>query len=88
MAKLDKHGMKMVGLKAAAAATENYNTLGFRDDIFYDTETGEVWTRFHASENSWTEYHDSGVKLVCKTNKHMTMQEIADAIYDRVSMEA
>ena len=38
--------------------------------------------------NSWTEYHDGNVIKICNTSRHMTMQEISDAIYEAVRFDA
>lgn len=84
MAKVNKHGMKMVGLKKASGETQNYGYYsGMYVEIFYDKADGEVWGVFQYSlgQNSWTEYHDSSIVKICNTSSHMTMQEIADAIY-------
>lgn len=89
MKKLNKHGMKMVGIKKASGETKNYGPWDGRyNEIFYNTETGEVWAVFQCSlgHNTWTEYHDPAVIKICNATEHMTMQEIADAIQDRVSL--
>lgn len=77
----------MTGLKKTSGSTENYCYYsGKYNEIFYDTETGEVWSVFQYSlgGNSWTEYHDENIVKICNTYKHMTMQEIADCIFNRV----
>lgn len=45
-----------------------------------------VWTVFQCSlgHNSWTEYHDENIVKICNTDEHMTMQEIADCIYNHI----
>ena len=81
---IDKHGYKMHGLKKASGDTHDYGPYSpLYNEIFYDISTGEVWTMFHCciGYNSWTECHDSNVIRVCRAvTRHMTMQEIADAI--------
>lgn len=87
MAKVNTHGLKMIGLKKASGSTENYGYYsGMYDEIFYNVETGEVWTVFQCSlgHNSWTEYHDENIVKICNTDEHMTMQEIADCIYNHI----
>lgn len=87
MAKLNKHGLKIIGLKKASGETEDYADFsGKYTEIFYDVLSGRVWTRFQFSYgmNSWTEYHDSYVIKVCNTSKHMKMQEIADKLLMRM----
>lgn len=88
MAKINTYGYKMHGLKAASGDTKNYGYYsGSYVQINYDVSTGDVWADYHYSlgQNSWTEYHDSDVITVCNTSRHMTMQEIADAIVDAIT---
>ncbi len=87
---INKYGMKMNGLRAASGNTINWTPRsGGYTQISYDRATGEVLTNDHVSlgYNSWTEYHDTAIIHVCNTSKHMTMQQIADAIADRVAMQ-
>lgn len=85
---IDKHGYTMTGLKKASGQTEDY---GFYSpeyvSIHYDRGTGEVLTTFHCSlgENEWTEYHDPQIRFICNAHNHLTMQQIADAIADRLA---
>ena len=87
MAKVDTHGIKINGLKKASGNTENYGYYsGKYDEVFYDRKTGEVWTvsRYSLGQNTWTVYDDPNVIKVCNASNHMTMQEIADMIYQRL----
>lgn len=87
MAKVNKHGIKISGLKETSGYTENYGRYsGQYVEIFYDRSTGEVWGVYQCSlgHNSWTVYHDPDVIKVCNTSRHMTMQEIADTIFGAV----
>lgn len=89
MKKVNTYGLKIIGLKNASGNTEDYSfSSGMYDEIFYNVETGEVWTVFHCSigRNSWTEYHNPNIRRICFTDKHMTMQEIADAIHDKMTI--
>lgn len=84
MAKVNKHGLKMKGLKKTSGYTENYGCYsGQYVEIFYDRSTGEAWGVYQCSlgQNSWTVYHDPAVVKICNTSHHMTMQEIADEIH-------
>lgn len=86
--KLNTYGMKIKGLKKASGQTMDYgDSSGKYDEVFFDRSTGETWTVFQCSlgGNSWTEYRDSNVIKICNTSRHMTMQELADAIRDRVA---
>lgn len=85
MNKVNKHGLKMIGLRKAAASTEDYGVnSSMYDELFYNVKTGEVWTVFQCSPGwcSWTEYHDPNIVKICNIIHHMTMQEIADYIAD------
>lgn len=83
MEKVNKHGLKMRGLKAASGETRNYGYYsGHYVQISYDTDTGDVLADYHYSlgQNSWTRYHDPAIITIATTADHMTMQQIADAI--------
>lgn len=85
---IDTHGLKMTGLKKASGETRNYGFYSPEyNEIFYDRATGEVWTVYQHSlgHNSWTEYHDPNVIKICNTSQHLTMQEIADGISNKLS---
>ena len=76
---LNTHGLKIKGIKAASGETLNWYDTGWHTQISYDTESGEVYTSLHLGD-SWTQWDDDTVITVCHTTRHMTMQEIADAI--------
>ncbi len=80
---IDKHGLKMMGLKKASG-----NTYNCKDDAYtqisYDTRDGEILTDWHHETNEWTSYKCITVIGVCNTRHHMTMQEIADKIAEAV----
>ena len=85
---LNKHGYKMTGLRRASGETcDNYQRTGNYVQISYDIRTGEVLTNFHTGQ-SWSEYHDPHVETVCGTDRHMTMQEIADQIAEHMAQRA
>ena len=78
MAKINTHGINIKGLRKASGKT--YNTdCGLHFEVFYDKETGKVWT-VEQDPGLWTVYKGPAVTKVCDTSSHMTMQEIADAI--------
>lgn len=88
MRTINTYGLKIKGLKKASGNTLNYGYYsGFYNEVFYDRATGEVWTVFQYSlgQNTWTKYHDPNVIKICNASNHMTMQEIADCIYDRIA---
>lgn len=82
----DMHGRKIKGLKAASGETKDYGHDGRYVEIFYDRTEGKVWGVFQCSlgQNSWTDYHDSNIIKICNTARHMTMQEIADLINEKM----
>ena len=87
---INTYGLKMNGLRKASGNTINWTPRsGGYTQVSYDRATGEVLTNDHVSlgYTSWTEYHDPATIHVCNTSKHMTMQELADAIADRVAMQ-
>lgn len=75
---LNTHNIKMRGLRKASGQTINWKANGWHTQVSYDTETGDIYTNDHCGE-SWSEY-PSEVITVCHTTRHMTMQQIADAI--------
>ena len=86
--KVNKHGLKMTGLKKAAGYTENYGAYsGHYVQISYDKNTGEILTDYHYSigQNAWTAYHDRNIITICYTSNKMTMQQIADIVSDVVN---
>lgn len=91
MSRVNYHGLKIQGIRKASGSTGNWapRSCGY-DEIFYDLSTGDVWTVAQVSLgcNSWTEYHDGNVIKICNTSRHMTMQEISDAIYEAVRFDA
>ena len=82
--KLDRHGLKMHGIKAASHET-NFATgsYGHHVQIEYCIDTGHIDARFIVSPCSTTLYCPEGsISFVAYSN--MTTQEIADAIYGAV----
>ena len=75
-----KHGLNIKGLKKASGKT--YDTPeGLYFEIFYDRDSGEVWT-VEQQAGQWSRYREDNIIRICGTNRHMTMQEIADEIPD------
>ena len=53
MAKINTYGLKMHGLRKAAGSTKTLTPYdGNRDQICYDTATGDVLSAYH-TQNSW-----------------------------------
>ena len=80
---INTHGLKMHGLKRASSETVNWKIRGWHTQISYDTETGDIYTNDHCGEN-WSVYPPE-VITVCHTDRHMTMQQIADAIAENMA---
>ena len=88
MERVDRHGLNIKGLRKASGDTINYGPYsGSYSELFYNKRTGEVWVVYHYSigMNSYTRYHDEDIIKICNTQDHMTMQDIADAIYYTVN---
>lgn len=79
--KTDKHGYKINNFRRVSGATVD-NLLG-SSQISYNMATGELFADWHPGSpgNNRTIYSDPSVITIAFTNKHMTMQEIADAVY-------
>lgn len=85
---LNTHGIKINGIRKASGETVNWSPRsGGYTEIFFDRRDGDVWTVDQVSfgHNSWTVYHSSSIIKVCETSTHMSMQQIADAIYEAIS---
>ena len=78
---LDRHGMKIKGIRKASSDTFDFENPWNRgwNEIIYNTRTGEVRVEFKISI-SWNTADDPDDILVGKTFCKMTMQDIADAI--------
>ncbi len=87
---LNTHGLHMGGIKKASKETVNWDarSCGYVE-LFYNKKMGFVWavTQISIGQNSWTRYDDPDVIKIMNTTKHMTMQEIADAIAERMEEE-
>lgn len=90
MKSINTYGLTMKGLRKASGDTQSYRDAASYDEIFYNRESGEIWTRFQHSLgfNSWTQYHDPAIVKICNAQHHMTMQAIADAIHDSLQAMA
>lgn len=90
MAKINVYGMNinMKALAAAARDTET-NTNG-NNHIIYNTESGNIYNVWIPSPAYWSAPSDidgiavDNIACVARTNRHMTQQQIADAIYNAV----
>ena len=87
--KINTHGLTIKGIKKASGETCDYGYYsGEYVEIFYDRSTGEVWTKYQYSlgHNWWTQYDDPDIIKVCSTSQHLTMQQIADLIAERLTI--
>lgn len=84
MKKINTHGLKIINLRKVSSETVN-NPVGY-SQISYDKATGELLEAWHVGDplTSWTQYHDPDIIHVCNTCKHMTMQQLADAVAQAV----
>ena len=88
MRAINTHSLKIKGLRKASGSTEDYGFYSGRyNEVFFNRLTGEVWTVFQFSlgQNSWTEYDDPNVIRICNATRHLTMQELADMIAERLA---
>lgn len=86
MKKVNTYGLKMTGIKTVAGESYNYGHSGEYLELFYDCATGEVWTVYQYSlgQNSWTVYHDPSIIKIGNISRKVTMQEVADMIFESV----
>lgn len=70
---LNTYGIKMIGLRKTSGATIN-SSNGY-SQISYDKATGQLLESWHVG----SPIHD--VIHVCNTSRHMTMQQLADAVH-------
>ena len=77
---VDTYGLNLSGLSEASKKTVNWpKNSGGSTQISWNRATGEIITADHVGGN-WTQYDDPDIVTVCHTERHMTMQQIADAI--------
>ena len=76
---LDKHGLKMNGITAAAKETR-YTKYGLYVVISYDMDTGDIYADTYPGCNTWAEYKSSSVMGICRTDRPLSRQKIADLI--------
>ena len=89
MTKVNTHGMKMHGLKVAAGVTRDaYPYSGHYVQISYDTNTGYIYAHWNVDVNSWMQYDNPAIFTAVRATRHMTMQQIADAIAEAVADRA
>lgn len=72
--------IKIIGLEAASAATVNWPRSGYVTIIRYDPDTGEVWASDATADQLAGRYD------VCRTTRHMTTDQIRDAIHRHLAM--
>lgn len=79
--------LKMIGLEETSENTVNWEPgSGGYTEIFYDTNTGEVWTVDQVSlgHNNWTVYHDPAIIKICETEVHLSPEELAEMIRESI----
>lgn len=85
MAKIDTHGLNIVGLRNASGETYNRHWRDqSHDEIFYNMETGEVWTVYQYGLKTRV-YDDPNIIKIGNAWKHETMQSIADMINEVIT---
>lgn len=76
----DMTDIKIIGLEAASAATVNWPCSGYVTIIRYDPDTGEVWASDATADQLAGRYD------VFRTTRHMTTDQIRDAIHRHLAM--
>ena len=86
---LNTHGIKIRNLRKVSGETCTCYGSSY-SQISYNRATGELLEDWHYNGllESWTEYNDPDVIHICNTRRHMTMQQLADAVLDRLAEEA
>ena len=85
---INTHRLNMKGLKKASGMTKDYGVYSPEYvQIHYCRSTGEVFANylFDVGHNTVIQFGDRSVIFVCNAHQHMTMQDIADAIAERVT---
>ena len=80
---VDRHGLKMVGLRKIAVDSKRLEWSGNSFQIVYDIETGECWYKEHVG-NSYTVYDDDDIITAGYIRYPVTMQYVADMIADAI----
>lgn len=86
--KTNTYGLTLNNLRKVSGSTANWPIhSGGYTEIFYDIATGDLWSVDQVSlgGNSYTQYDSADVVKVCDTNRHLTMQQIADLVHEAVS---
>lgn len=86
--RVDKHGLRIKGLRAASGSTVDWDPdCSAYVQVMYSQDSGEVWTELHATGSEYSVPHDASAITVADARRHMTMQEIADCIAYAVHIE-
>lgn len=89
MGKVNKHGLKMKNLKKAASATKGLEGWAspWYIQLSYDTEDGGIITTPHYDLGQWeyAQFHSPTIVDIANISDPMTMQEIANMIYNDIS---
>lgn len=87
--KVNKHGLKINGLKKAAKDSADGSLhYNLHMQINYDSDTGEVWASGPMTDGDYITFDDPAIFPVCETRVHMTMQAVADAVAHAVASRA
>lgn len=83
MAKLEKYGLGLKGLRAACTRTKNCRPYFGGYGVYYDRRKDEVLTTYYRNEDTYrcNKYSDKDIINICYTTEPMTMQRIANAIH-------
>lgn len=81
---LNTYRLTIRGMKKASGNTWNTHDSNHYFLVHYNMEDGEVWTTEHVGNGS-IQHDNKEIITVARTSRHMTMQEIADAVAEAVN---
>lgn len=85
MEKINTHGLTIKGLRKASGKTENYSFFdNLSTEVFYEISSGEIWTKQQYGKDYTTYVNWKDIIRVCRTSKHLTMQRLADLVFEAV----
>ena len=84
---LNTYGIPIKGIRAAAGYITNLgrDNFGGHFEIFYDRSDGQIWTVYNMTADTRRAYPSPHIISVCTTRTHMTMQQIADCLHERLA---
>ena len=88
---INTHGLSINLEDLKTVSEETYNVdwrRGHRLQVYFDRDTGNLWTKFYFSDSNWTVYHNPAIISVCCPTRHHSQQWLADRIKEAVDEAA